>query len=128
MTRLAQDRDTVDVVVDQLGAPTWTLHLARALVALGTSDAEPGLWHYTNAGEASWHEFARAIYTELGLDPLRVHPTTTAAFPRPAPRPAYSVLSTEKWRRAGLPAPPHWRDALHEALSSPQRTAAASRG
>jgi dTDP-4-dehydrorhamnose reductase len=118
MARLAAERETVDVVDDQLGAPTWTLHLARALVALGIADAPAGIWHCTNAGEASWYVFARAVFAELGLDPARVQPTTSDAFVRPAPRPAYSVLGTDKWHRAGLPELPHWRDALHEAFET----------
>jgi dTDP-4-dehydrorhamnose reductase len=116
MARLARERETVSVVDDQIGAPTWSLHLARGLVALGVSNAPPGIYHCTSAGEASWFVFARAVFAELGLDPGRVEPTTTAAFPRPAPRPAYSVLSDRRWRAAGLPEMAHWRDALHEAF------------
>lgn len=118
MARLARDRDTVDVVDDQLGSPTWSLHLARALVGLAVSTARPGIWHCTNDGEATWYVFARAVFAEVGLDPARVRPTTTGAFPRPAPRPAYSVLSNEKWKAAKLPEMPHWRDALHEAFET----------
>ena len=118
MAHLAQTRETVNVVDDQVGAPTWTLHLARGLVALGIADVPAGIWHCTNAGEASWYVFARAIFAELGLDPARVEPTTSQDFVRPAPRPAYSVLSNEKWQRAGLPELPHWRDALHEAFET----------
>jgi dTDP-4-dehydrorhamnose reductase len=116
MARLARERETVSVVDDQVGAPTWSLHLARGLVALGVSSAAPGVYHCTSAGEASWFVFARAVFAELGLDPARVEPTTTDAFPRPAPRPAYSVLSDRRWRAAGLPEMAHWRDALHEAF------------
>src|SRR4051812_35332272 len=65
MARLARERETVDVVDDQLGAPTWTLHLARALVALGVADVPAGIWHCTNAGEATWYVFARAVFAEL---------------------------------------------------------------
>jgi len=116
MARLAGERETVSVVEDQIGSPTWSLHLARGLVALGVSNAPPGIYHCTSAGEASWFVFARAVFAELGLDPARVEPTTTAEFPRPAPRPAYSVLSDRRWRSAGLPEMAHWRDALHEAF------------
>jgi len=116
MARLSRSRESVQVVDDQVGAPTWSLHLARGLVAIGASAAEPGIYHCTNGGEASWYVFTRAIYAEMGLDPARVEPTTTDAFPRPAPRPAYSVLSNAKWLSAGLPAMPHWRDGLHEAF------------
>jgi dTDP-4-dehydrorhamnose reductase len=116
IARLATQRQTLEVVDDQFGSPTWSLHLARALTALAVADVEPGIWHCTGAGEATWHSFARAIFAELGLDPARIEPTTTDAFPRPAPRPAYSVLSGQKWQDAGLPEMPHWRDALHEAV------------
>jgi len=116
MARLSRSHEKVSVVEDQVGSPTWSLHLARGLVALGASDARPGIYHCTSAGEASWFVFTRAIFAEMGLDPARVEPTTSDAFPRPAPRPAYSVLSHEKWDRAGLPTMAHWRDALHEAF------------
>jgi dTDP-4-dehydrorhamnose reductase len=118
MARLAKEHETVDVVDDQRGSPTWSLHLARGLTALGVADVEPGLWHCTGGGETTWFHFARAIYAELGLDPERVRPTTTKAFPRPAPRPAYSVLSNQKWIDAGLPALPDWREALQEAVKT----------
>jgi dTDP-4-dehydrorhamnose reductase len=116
MAALAERQEILKVVDDQVGAPTWSLHLARAITALASAEVEPGIWHCTGGGEASWHVFARAIFAELGLDPARVVPTSTAAFPRPAPRPAYSVLSPRKWLAAGLPEMPHWRDALREAI------------
>jgi dTDP-4-dehydrorhamnose reductase len=118
MAHLARSHDVVRVVDDQVGTPTWTVHLARALVGLAVSDQEPGVWHCTSAGEASWHVFARAVFAELGLDPARVEPVTSAEYPRPAPRPSYSVLSNVKWRQAGLPEMAHWRDALHEAFET----------
>jgi dTDP-4-dehydrorhamnose reductase len=117
MARLEVDRDTVSVVDDQRGAPTWSADLARALVELGRAEARPGIYHCTNAGDTTWYGFARAIFTELGADPDRVQATTTDAFPRPAPRPSYSVLSNSAWAAAGLTALPHWRDALSAAFS-----------
>jgi dTDP-4-dehydrorhamnose reductase len=118
IVRLARSQETLDVVDDQRGCPTWSLHLARALVALGVADVAPGIWHCSPAGDASWYVFARAILAEIGEDPARVRPTTSAAFPRPAPRPAYSVLSTAKWQAAGLPELPRWRDGLAEAMQA----------
>lgn len=118
MARLARTHETVQVVDDQVGAPTWSLHLARALIALAISDAPAGVWHCTNEGSASWYVFARAVFAEIGLDPARVEPVGTEAMPRPAPRPAYSVLALDKWHRAGLPEMTHWRDALHEAVET----------
>jgi dTDP-4-dehydrorhamnose reductase len=118
IARLATERETLSVVDDQRGSPTWSRHLAQALVALGDADVSPGVWHCTGAGDTTWYGFAVAIFEALGLDPARVTRTTTAAFPRPAPRPAYSVLSGEKWRRAGLPVLPDWRAALDEAVAT----------
>lgn len=118
MARLERSRDTVDVVDDQRGSPTWSADLARALVELGRSATTAGTYQCTNAGDTTWFGLARAIFEELGADPDRVRPTTTAAFPRPAPRPAYSVLSGRAWRTAGLTPLPPWRDALHAAFAA----------
>ncbi|HVV75212.1 MAG TPA: dTDP-4-dehydrorhamnose reductase [Mycobacteriales bacterium] len=109
----------VDVVDDQRGAPTWTRELAHGLIALGTADVAPGTWHCTAAGEASWYDVAVAIAEELGVAPSLVRPTTSASLARPAPRPAYSVLSSAKWIDAGLPAMPDWRRSLALALQDP---------
>ena len=116
MARLERERETVSVVDDQRGSPTWSADLARGLVELGRSDTAPGIYHCTGSGETTWFGFAQAIFEEIGADPARVLPTTTDAFPRPAPRPAYSVLSMTSWRRPGLTPMPHWRDTLHRAF------------
>jgi dTDP-4-dehydrorhamnose reductase len=118
MVTLEAQRETVSVVDDQRGSPTWSRHLARALVELGRSGADPGIYHCTGSGDTTWYGFTQAIFEELGADPARVLPTTTDAFPRPAPRPAYSVLSHQRWIDAGLTPMPHWRDALAEAFDS----------
>jgi len=117
MARLEQSRDTLDVVDDQVGSPTWSADLARGLVELAGSAARPGIYHCTGSGETSWFGLARAVFEELGADPDRIRPTTTDKFPRPAPRPAYSVLSDRAWREAGLTAMPHWREALARAFA-----------
>jgi dTDP-4-dehydrorhamnose reductase len=106
----------VRVVDDQRGSPTWSADLARALVELARSEAAPGTYHCTNVGHTTWFGFAQAIFQELGADPDRVMPTTTGASLRPAPRPAYSVLSDAAWHQAGLPSMRHWRDALQAAF------------
>ena len=118
MARLASERDTVSVVDDQRGQPTWTVDLADAIVRLVDAQAPFGTYHGTSSGETTWFGFARAIFAGLGLDPARVAPATTAGFPRPAPRPAYSVLGHEAWSRAGLAGLPGWHEALTEALPS----------
>ncbi|MCM3520073.1 dTDP-4-dehydrorhamnose reductase [Curtobacterium sp. P97] len=118
MVRLAATHDTVSVVTDQVGQPTWTGDLARQVVALVDADAPAGVYHGTNGGQGSWYDFTRAIFTEVGLDPERVLPTDSSAFVRPAPRPAYSVLGHDGWARAGLAPMRDWRDALHAAVGA----------
>jgi dTDP-4-dehydrorhamnose reductase len=118
MIRLEREHETVSVVDDQRGSPTWSADLARGLVALGRSAAPPGIYHCTNSGDTTWFGFTQAIFEELAADPARVRPTTTDAFPRPAPRPAYSVLSDAASRAVGLRPLPHWRDALHRAFAA----------
>jgi len=118
MVRLEGERESVSVVDDQRGSPTWSADLARALVELARSSATPGVYHCTGTGDTTWFGFTQAIFGELGADPARVLPTTTDAFPRPAPRPAYSVLSDAAWRAAGLTPMPGWRDALHTAFAA----------
>lgn len=115
MRRLAGERETLTVVDDQVGQPTWTVDLADGVVRVVDAGAPFGTWHATGSGAASWFDLARAVLEELGLDPERVRPSTSDAFQRPAPRPAYSVLSHEMWDAAGLAPLPPWRDALHRA-------------
>lgn len=119
MIRLEGERETVTVVDDQVGSPTWSADLAAGLLELATRTDLPGrLRHATNAGATTWCGFAKAIFAELGADPSRVQPCTTADFPRPAPRPAYSVLSDRSWRSAGLTPLPAWDDALRRYLAA----------
>jgi dTDP-4-dehydrorhamnose reductase len=114
MLRLGAERETVRVVRDQIGSPTWTRDLAEFLLRLVTTEGY-GIYHATNAGHCSWYEFAKAIFEEKGL-PATVVPCTTDEFPRPAPRPAYSVLDHAAIRYHRLPAMRHWREALREFL------------
>lgn len=107
MLRLGAERDEVSVVADQTGCPTWTAHLAGALVDLAARDA-PGIHHISASGACSWYELTVAAFTRAGVT-CRVNPVTSAAFPRPAPRPAYSVLATE---RRDTPVLPPWQDGL----------------
>ncbi|MFE4832043.1 dTDP-4-dehydrorhamnose reductase [Streptomyces sp. NPDC056672] len=120
MIKLESVKDTLDVVDDQRGQPTWTGDLADLLVRLGGAAlegaAEPGVYHGTSGGETSWFGFTREIFRLLGADPERVRPTTSEAFVRPAPRPAYSVLGHERWKRAGIEPIREWRAALAEAF------------
>ena len=120
---IAARREILDVVDDQVGQPTWSVSLARRLVELGdralTGAAAPGTYHATASGQTTWFGFARAIFSAAGLDPERVRPTTSDAFPRPARRPAFSVLGHERWVAAGLPPMAPWQDCLVDAMSRP---------
>lgn len=115
MLRLAQTHDTVSVVDDQVGQPTWTSDLAAQIVTLVDSGAPAGVYHGTNSGRASWFEFARAVFEGAGLDPARVLPTDSSAFVRPAARPSFSVLGHAAWSGAGLAPMRDWREALADA-------------
>ena len=117
MLRLAAEHETLSVVSDQVGQPTWTADLAALLVRMVAADAPPGTYHGTASGQTTWHGLARAVFEESGLDPARVHETTTAAFPRPAPRPAWSVLDHTTLDRAGIAPIGAWRPSLAAHLS-----------
>ncbi|KOG28615.1 dTDP-4-dehydrorhamnose reductase [Streptomyces resistomycificus] len=118
MTELEARRDTVDVVDDQRGQPTWSADVAARIADLGPRigrDAS-GVLHATNSGEATWYDLAREVFHLLGADPDRVRPVGSEAFSRPAPRPAYSALAHGRWQLLGLPPLRDWRSALNEAL------------
>jgi dTDP-4-dehydrorhamnose reductase len=110
MLELGRERDEVSVVADQVGCPTYTGHLAEATREL--LDRPQGVWHLAAQGECLWAEFARAIFEEAGLD-CRVREIATEELGRPAPRPANSVLRSEK----GAPELPHWREGLRVCLA-----------
>jgi dTDP-4-dehydrorhamnose reductase len=114
MLRLGAERDEVAVVDDQRGSPTYVGHLAEATRALVDGDLPRGLWHVAADGDCTWADFAEAIFEEAGL-PCRVRRITTAELGRPAPRPAYSVLRSE---RAGAPRLPDWREGLRACLAA----------
>lgn len=122
MLRLMKEKESLGVVADQIGSPTYVQSLAKACwVALEKELS--GVYHWTDAGVASWYDFAVAIQEEaLALNILRksipINPLTTEAFPTPAARPSNSVLDkTETWQALGLTAP-HWRENLRAALST----------
>jgi dTDP-4-dehydrorhamnose reductase len=115
---LAAERDTVSVVDDQRGQPTWTVDLADVILRLVEAQAPFGTYHGTSSGETTWFGFAQSIFSHLGLDPARVLPTTSDAFVRPAPRPAYSVLGHDQWDAAGLVPIRTWSEALAESTKA----------
>lgn len=107
MLGLAATRDRVAVVTDQVGSPTWTGHLSPALLALAESDLR-GPVHTAGGGQCSWHELTVELFRLAGVD-CEVGETTAAEFQRPAPRPAWSVLATE---RDGAPVLPPWQEGV----------------
>jgi dTDP-4-dehydrorhamnose reductase len=142
MLRLGREREQLKVVVDQLGTPTWARHIAETVVALGAQlqpeafpavmpvenpaanpvQASSGTYHFTNSGVTSWYDFAVAIFEEaraLGwpLKVTQVLPITTADYPTPAQRPAYSVLSGQEISAILGEYPAHWRQALRQMLA-----------
>ena len=117
--RLATERPSLAFVNDQIGHPTFTADLAQVLRVIGR-DRLSGVVHATNQGAVSWYEFVRDIVAALGLDPAMVSPISTADLqpPRPAPRPANSVLDNAVLRAAGYPAMRHYREPLAEAVAA----------
>jgi dTDP-4-dehydrorhamnose reductase len=117
--RLAEGDGPLRFVDDQRGSPTFTADLAAAVVTLAL-DRRPGIFHVTNQGQTTWYGLARAVLGAAGHDPDRVRPCATADLdpPRPAPRPANSVLDNAALRLAGLPLLPEWADGLDRLLAS----------
>lgn len=107
MLRVGAERGEVSVVTDQIGSPTWTGHLSPALVQLADS-AITGVAHTAGSGQTSWHGLTVELYAQAALQ-ATVHETDSSAFVRPAPRPAWSVLATE---REGVPVLPDWREGV----------------
>ena len=122
MLRLGAERDEVTVVSDQRGSPTWTGHLAAALIEVAEREGDVGLFHASVVDSCSWYEFAVEIFDRARLR-CRVVPTTSERFARPARRPAYSVLGTEREPGIVLPA---WQDGLSAYLAERAATGAAA--
>jgi dTDP-4-dehydrorhamnose reductase len=125
MLRLAAERDELSVVADQIGSPTFTGHLAAALVGLAEQrERTAGVLHLAASGECSWCDFARAVVAAggraTGPSATRVRAITTTEYPTPAPRPAYSVLRSER----GAPVLPSWQDGLRSFMSDLAEVAA----
>ena len=113
MLALGEERDEVTVVTDQIGCPTATAHLAPALLALARDEDAQGIFHVAGSGQCSWHELAVETFRQAGIA-CRVLPCTTADMPRPAPRPAFSALASE---RDDAPLLPPWQEGLTTYLA-----------
>ena len=118
MLKLMQERESLDVVNDQFGQPTWTVDLAQQVIRTIDLGVTHGIFHATSSGRTSWFEFAQEIFVASGQSRARVKPTDSSSFVRPAKRPANSVLSHQSWGSVGLEPIRNWRDALHEYMST----------
>jgi len=114
--RKALARESCTVVGDQYGTPTYSGDLATGIVRLIKNPISPGTYHYSNLGETSWHEFARAIYQLAGTDPDLVSMSLTADINQQTRRPKYSVLSKEKWLETNVSGIPDWHTSLELAM------------
>ncbi len=119
--RLLYERDVLRVVADQRGSPAYSEDLAVLLVWLADSGLR-GRFHGTNAGVATWYDFAREIARASGHDPARIKPCATVDYPTPARRPACSILRDTRLARAGAPPRPTWQDALRRYVAALERT------
>lgn len=118
MIRLMKERESINVVMDQIGSPTYAADLAAALMHIATSESSHcGIYHFSNSGEISWFHFASAIKELIGSKCL-VNPIPTSGFPTPAKRPNYSVLGKEKIRADFGLELKDWRESLEACISS----------
>jgi len=115
MLNLAQTTDRISVVNDQIGSPTYTVDLAKAISEL-IKKPSYGIYHITNRDHCSWYDYAREIFKIAEID-VEVKPVTTEEFPRPAPRPKYSVLENYNWKMEGFPAIRSYKEALKDYMN-----------
>ena len=116
MIRLGKERDTIGVIFDQIGTPTYAHDLARAIMTVIDKGIVPGVYHFTNEGVCSWFDFTRAIHQYKGIDNCTVSPIHTEDYPTPAQRPHYSVLDKTKFKNTYNFAIRWWEDALKECI------------
>lgn len=114
MLNLSKSHNEINVVNDQIGSPTFTYDLAKGISEIIKTD-KYGVYHLTNSGSCSWYEFSKEIFKLANIN-VKVTPVTTEEFPRPAPRPKYSVLSNDKWIKQGFKPLRNYKEALKEYL------------
>ncbi len=110
-----RNKDSINIVTDEVLTPTYTLHLAKQIYELVSTDSY-GIYHVTNEGECSWYDFAKAIFIEMGFD-VNLVPINSSKFQTNVKRPKYSVLENSKLKTLGLNNMPHWRDSLRAYLA-----------
>lgn len=120
MLRLTAEKESVNVVSDQFGCPTYAADLAQAVFDIAESDSlriNQGVYHFTGEDECSWYDFACAIAAEAGNNGCKITPCRTEEFPSKAKRPAYSVLDNSKYKRTFGAAIPHWRESMRRCIN-----------
>ena len=117
MLRLGREKEALGVVFDQVGTPTYARDLAKAIMHIIEKGIQPGVYHYTDEGVASWYDFTKSIHRIAGIDTCKVSPLHTEEYPTPAKRPPYSILDKTKIKQAYGLEIPHWEDSLRECLS-----------
>ncbi|MFV0555225.1 MAG: dTDP-4-dehydrorhamnose reductase [Mangrovibacterium sp.] len=120
MIKLGEEREQLSVIADQVGTPTYARDLAEAIIAIikqAEDNWQPGIYHYSNEGVASWYDFAKQIH-ELGNISCTVYPISTEDYPTPAKRPSYSILNKSKIKNTFGITIPYWRDSLKSCLNT----------
>ncbi len=117
MIRLGREKDSLGVVADQIGTPTYAADLAAAVFAAIDKEIAPGIYHFSDEGAISWYDFAKAIHRIAGITSCHVRPLLTEQYPTPARRPHYSVLDKSKIKRACQMEIPYWEDSLRECIA-----------
>lgn len=117
MLRLGRERETLGVVFDQIGSPTYAKDLAVAIFAAINQGIVPGVYHFSDEGVCSWYDFTLAIHRQAGITTCKVSPLHTDEFPAKAPRPHYSVLDKTKIKKTFGIEIPHWETSLRECVS-----------
>ncbi len=121
MLRLGKERDTLGVVCDQIGTPTYARDLALAIMSIIEQGIQPGVYHFTNEGVASWYDFTKAIHRIAGITTCKVSPLKTEEYPTPAQRPHYSVLDKTKIKQTFGIEIPHWEESLRDCIEMLRR-------
>lgn len=117
MLRLGRERESLGVIFDQIGTPTYARDLATTILHVVKVGIKPGVYHYTNEGVCSWYDFTRAIHRIAGITSCEVKPLHTEEYPTPAARPHYSVLDKTKIKEAFGISIPWWEDSLRECIA-----------
>ena len=120
MKTLGETRDSLSVVFDQIGTPTYALDLANTIITIVEKGIKPGIYHFSNEGVTSWYDFTKAIHRIAGITSCHVSPIHTNEYPTPACRPAYSVLDKTKIKNVYGIQIPHWEESLEKCMANMQ--------